>query len=76
MSAPGEAAALAAQEPKAAPELAAAMRETKAVLGLLDDFTHAVIDLDDGARLVSIDKLAAAARGARKKAGLTPVEGK
>jgi hypothetical protein len=59
-----------------APELAAAMRETKAVLGLIDDFTHAVIDLDDGARLVSISRLAAAARGTRTKAGLPPVEGK
>jgi hypothetical protein len=57
-------------EPQPAPELAAAMRETKAVLDLLDDFTHAVIDLDDGARLVSIGRLAAAARGTRTKAGL------
>jgi hypothetical protein len=63
-------------DPKPAPELAAATRETKAVLDLLDDFTHAVIDLDDAARLVSISRLAAAARGARKKAGLPPVEGK
>jgi hypothetical protein len=40
------------------------------LLGLLDDFTHAVIDLDDGARLVSIDRIASAARSVRKKAGL------
>lgn len=37
---------------------------------LLDDFTHAVIDLDDGARIVAIDRLAKAARSVRKKAGL------
>jgi hypothetical protein len=67
---------VAVPEPQPAPELAASMRETKAVLGLLDDFTHAVIDLDDGARLVGISRLAAAARGTRKKAGLPPVEGK
>lgn len=43
--------------------------------GLLDDFTHAVIDLDDGARLVGIERLAKAARAVRKKAGLPPVAG-
>lgn len=37
---------------------------------LLDDFTHAVIDLDDGARIVGIDRIAKAARSVRKKAGL------
>ena len=52
------------------PELGAAMAETRKVRDLLDDFTRAVIDLDDGARLVAIGRLAAAARSARKKAGL------
>jgi hypothetical protein len=52
--------------PQPAPELAAAIP----LLGLLDDFTHAVIDLDDGARLVGIDRIANAARSVRKKAGL------
>jgi hypothetical protein len=58
----------------AGPELPRGQRaEPKAagpLLGLLDDFTHAVIDLDDGARLVGIDRIASAARSVRKKAGL------
>jgi hypothetical protein len=63
--------AAAAREPKPAPELAAATAETRAVRNLLDDFTHAVIDLDARA-----GKLTAAAKAVRKKAGLPPVEGK
>jgi hypothetical protein len=55
---------------KPAPELRAAMAETRTVLGYLDDFTHAVIDIDAGFG----GKLAKAATALRKKAGLPPVD--
>lgn len=47
----------------------------KTALDLLDDFTHAVIDIAGGKRLVTVDRVVPAARSARKKAGLPPVEG-
>lgn len=52
----------------AAPELREAMAETRHLRDLLDDFTHAVIDLRQSV------KLADAATAIRKKAGLPPVE--
>ena len=56
-----------AREPKPAPELAAAMAESRELRGYLDDFTHAAIDLGD-------DRFAKTARAVRRKAGLPPVE--
>ena len=53
-----------------APELREAMAETRQLRDLLDDFTHAVIDLRQSVRLAD------AATAVRKKAGLPPVEGK
>ncbi len=50
-----------------APELAAAMAETRRVRDLLDDFTHAVIDLRQSV------KLADTAAAVRKKAGLPEI---
>jgi len=58
------------REPRAAPELADAMRETRRVSDLLDDFTHAAIDCKSTPHAI-----AKAAHAVRKKAGLPPVEG-
>lgn len=59
-----------AQEPKAAPELAAAMRETRELREQLDDFTRDVITYSP------VLRIAKTAQALRKKTGLPPVEGK